>query len=59
MLCKRCIFERMTKSMSEDISKKSTENGENDEKPFFPTKLSFYKKPINEWRNTNFVIENG
>ena len=29
--------------MTKDISKKSTENGESDEKPFFHTKLSFYK----------------
>ena len=33
MCCKRCILKRAKKSMSYKISKKLTENGENDEKP--------------------------
>ena len=33
MYCKRCILKRAKKSMSCKISKKLTENGENDEKP--------------------------
>ena len=42
-----CKIQFSTILMSCEISKKLTENGENDEKPFFdrffPTKLSFYK----------------